>query len=353
MASLLMGTSLNMNMFSTAMASEKDRDDKRYQYDDDYNRYQQSNYEQDRYSSSYDNSYDNEKMYSNNYDKDSYDQQRYDNSYDKTSYSIDDSYSKYPTKDKKYECKTGQFKGFFVSSVEFCKLKIPQGPQGPQGPAGPAGAAGAAGPKGETGNPGPIGPNGTRGPEGPRGEQGPQGPPGPSGVSNDTQIICEECIKYWLHFVNGGNGGQVQTVVNQLIDAINTVNFGTDECDETSIPDNPLENVICLDRNDPNEEIDEQSQLFEICEQLELALLFLVDTDTSPEEALALIEILAIPDTLNEVASADLRAIFDCFEEDLLPALFPNPPTLTTDGIQSTLSFSGLQSLSNPFSDIQ
>ncbi len=27
MASLLMGTSLNMNMFSTAMASEKDRDD--------------------------------------------------------------------------------------------------------------------------------------------------------------------------------------------------------------------------------------------------------------------------------------------------------------------------------------
>ena len=35
MASLLMGTSLNMNMFSTAMASEKDRDDKRYHYDGD------------------------------------------------------------------------------------------------------------------------------------------------------------------------------------------------------------------------------------------------------------------------------------------------------------------------------
>ena len=35
MASLLMGTSLNMNMFSTAMASEKDRDDKRYHYDRD------------------------------------------------------------------------------------------------------------------------------------------------------------------------------------------------------------------------------------------------------------------------------------------------------------------------------
>ena len=37
MASLLMGTSLNMNMFSTAMASEKDRDDKRYHYDRDTN----------------------------------------------------------------------------------------------------------------------------------------------------------------------------------------------------------------------------------------------------------------------------------------------------------------------------
>ena len=27
---------------------------------------------------------------------------------------------KYPTDDKKYECITGTFEGFFVSSVEFC-----------------------------------------------------------------------------------------------------------------------------------------------------------------------------------------------------------------------------------------
>ena len=33
-----------------------------------------------------------------------------------------DSYSKYPTDDKKYECRTGPFEGFFVSSVEFCKF---------------------------------------------------------------------------------------------------------------------------------------------------------------------------------------------------------------------------------------
>ena len=32
-----------------------------------------------------------------------------------------DSYSKYPTDDKKYECRTGPLEGFFVSSVEFCK----------------------------------------------------------------------------------------------------------------------------------------------------------------------------------------------------------------------------------------
>ena len=36
-------------------------------------------------------------------------------------YSEDKKYSKYPTDDKKYECRTGPFEGFFVSSVEFCK----------------------------------------------------------------------------------------------------------------------------------------------------------------------------------------------------------------------------------------
>ncbi len=44
--------------------------------------------------------------------------QGYDN------YNYDDSYSKYPTDDKKYECRTGPFEGFFVSSVEFCKFKF-------------------------------------------------------------------------------------------------------------------------------------------------------------------------------------------------------------------------------------
>jgi hypothetical protein len=43
--------------------------------------------------------------------------QGYDNYYG------DNSYSKYPTNDKKYECRTGPFEGFLVSSVEFCDAK--------------------------------------------------------------------------------------------------------------------------------------------------------------------------------------------------------------------------------------
>ena len=42
-------------------------------------------------------------------------------SYDDESNYSSDSYSKYPTDDKPYVCQKGQFKGFYVSSVEFCK----------------------------------------------------------------------------------------------------------------------------------------------------------------------------------------------------------------------------------------
>lgn len=85
----------------------------------------------------------------------------------------DSYYSTYQTEDKKYECRTGPFEGFFVSSVEFCKhVKFDkddrkdnqtgtQGPPGPQGPAGVNGTTGATGPQGIQGIQGPIGPNGT------------------------------------------------------------------------------------------------------------------------------------------------------------------------------------------------
>ena len=87
-----------------------------------------------------------------------------------------DSYSKYPTDDKKYECRTGPFEGFFVSSVEFCKhVKFDdrkdvrdnrtgtQGPPGPQGETGPQGIQGATGANGTQGPPGAIGPQGPPG----------------------------------------------------------------------------------------------------------------------------------------------------------------------------------------------
>ena len=60
----------------------------------------------------------------------------------------------------KYECRTGPFEGFFVSSVEFCKFKFDKddrkdrkdnrtGTQGQPGPAGPQGIQGIQGPAGE------------------------------------------------------------------------------------------------------------------------------------------------------------------------------------------------------------
>jgi hypothetical protein len=85
-------------------------------------------------------------------------------------------YSTYPTENKKYECRTGAFEGFFVSSVEFCKhikfddkyrKDIRDNRTGTQGPPGPTGPQGPAGPQGIQGIPGPTGVNGIQGPAGP------------------------------------------------------------------------------------------------------------------------------------------------------------------------------------------
>src|SRR5215212_1874441 len=91
-------------------------------------------------------------------------------------------YSQYPTDDKKYECQTGPFEGFFVSSVEFCKhVKFDKDDRkdnnrtGTQGPPGP---------------PGPPGVNGTNGAQGPPGINGTNGAQGPSGITllNSTNL---------------------------------------------------------------------------------------------------------------------------------------------------------------------
>ena len=110
LTSLLMGTSLNMNMFSPAMGAMGEG---MGQYYDNNNHYQ-STYEKDAYEKSYSNSY--------NYER----QQPYNNGYDKSSYFMDsygDRYNDHKDKMNKYECRTGPFEGFFVSSVEFCDAK--------------------------------------------------------------------------------------------------------------------------------------------------------------------------------------------------------------------------------------
>ena len=130
----------NMNLFSDAMASGKhsDKNDNYQEYENYYSQDNQYtpdynyNYEpmkQQQHQSSYD--------YNNEYGYDNHKQISYSDSYEDMK-----KYSTYPTKDKKYVCQTGQFKGFFVESVEFCKLKIAQGPAGPQGIQGPPGPSG-------------------------------------------------------------------------------------------------------------------------------------------------------------------------------------------------------------------
>src|SRR5687767_9464040 len=115
----------------------------------------------------------------------------------------DSSYSQYPTDDKKYECRTGPFEGFFVSSVEFCKhvkfddrkdnrtgLQGPPGPEGPPGPQGPAGPLGPSGERGLTGATGPAGPASTvPGPQGPPGFNGTNGVNGTQGLPGPNQIL--------------------------------------------------------------------------------------------------------------------------------------------------------------------
>ena len=118
----------------------------------------------------------------------------------------DNSYSTYPTDDKKYECRTGPFEGFFVSSVEFCKhVKFDKnekndnrtGTQGPPGPQGPPGATGATGPQGIEGIQGERGLTGATGATGQPGEDGMDGAQGQPGITilNATNIYNVTAVK--------------------------------------------------------------------------------------------------------------------------------------------------------------
>jgi Collagen triple helix repeat (20 copies) len=159
-------------------------------------------------------------------------------------YYYSDSYSQYPTDDKKYECRTGPLEGFFVSSVEFCKhVKFDNnkdhrdgkvGPQGPTGPQGPPGFNGTQGPQGPAG---PAGPQGIQGIQGLTGATGATGPSGittlnstnlysnisvavvPNGEMNGTVAFCDEGDA----LLNGGyfvlTSEPINSKINVLFDA--------------------------------------------------------------------------------------------------------------------------------------
>jgi len=143
-------------------------------------------------------------------------------------------YSTYPTDDKKYECRTGPFEGFFVSSVEFCKhgkfdkddrkdsidnrtgTQGPPGPQGPQGPPGINGTNGATGAPGPQGIQGIQGPRGFNGTDGVNGTQGPQGVPGSPGLQGATGITFVNGTNVYLNQTTGVSG--TSSVANALCD---------------------------------------------------------------------------------------------------------------------------------------
>ena len=150
----------------------------------------------------------------------------------------DSYYSQIPTDDKKYECRTGPFEGFFVSSVEFCKHgKFDKdndrkdnrtGTQGPPGPPGPPGATGPAGPQGI---------QGIQGETGATGAAGAQGPPGPLGsvrivdgnnltdVTTGTSIAtCDlnEKVIGGIYDFNVGDGERISNIDETVNPSTNT-----------------------------------------------------------------------------------------------------------------------------------
>ncbi|HEX5892716.1 MAG TPA: hypothetical protein VFY41_07630 [Nitrososphaeraceae archaeon] len=102
--------------------------------------------------------------------------------------SYGDSYSQYPTDDKKYECRTGPLEGFFVSSVEFCKHVKFDDKRDRDSRVGPPGPPGLNGTNGINGTQGPLGPAGPAGPQGIQGIQGLTGATGATGPSGITTL---------------------------------------------------------------------------------------------------------------------------------------------------------------------
>jgi hypothetical protein len=143
----------------------------------------------------------------------------------------DSYYSQIPTEDKKYECRTGPFEGFFVSSVEFCKhVKFDKDKDrkdnrdnktGTQGPTGPAGQEGPAGPQGIEGPPGEDGIDGING------TNGLPGPPGITQLLNGTNIYPVQNI---------GLSGEIVNAVCEPGDFVINGGFTFNSIDENPFP---------------------------------------------------------------------------------------------------------------------
>jgi len=133
----------------------------------------------------------------------------------------------------------------------------------------------------------------------------------------DDYVICEECIKNWLGFLNSS---QQNILLNALVNAINIVNFDGMPCTSTTPPVDA--GATCLTALPPGSEYT-MGQLAEICENLKLALnylVFILDTPNQ-KEALAIIENVVKPET-NQDVSIIVQGLFDCLERVLLPLTF-------------------------------
>jgi hypothetical protein len=135
--------------------------------------------------------------------------------------------------------------------------------------------------------------------------------------------------------LNSGGGGSTQGLITDLSEAINEVNFDTDEDCEELQPVAPGGECLSLGGSEDEENI---AQLFDICEQLEVALRYLTSPageDLSPTEALDQIED-AVLDASPAAVDRVVEGLFNCFEEALLPLLFPSMSS-EEEGIQNPI----------------
>ena|SRR5918995_2311255 len=244
-------------------------------------------------------------------------------SYEEDSYSYDDSYGdkydKYDKepKEKKFVCKYGPLTGVFVKDKKFCDKKTPPTPE------------------------------------------------------EDAELQCEECIKYWGHTLEQG---QFRQFINSFSEWINAINFDFQPvifpannppqtpCAErqgnnTLVEgDNPNPNVECLPLafNDLEQNL---SQVFEICEQLELALEYIAsENNISISAAFELFQngftaFLGGPACNRSGAEEECDTgigLLECLEERLLPILEKeNQPTMITESGQQDL----VQALQNSMTE--